>query len=334
MIMGSYTENPARMRILITGAGGFLGQGLAKVLMVDPAVASLTLTDVVQPTIPHPTYEPTCEVHAIEANLTEQSACTSLLNPSLTHIYLLHGIMSGAAEANLELGLHVNVDSMRLILDRLRKVKPGIRVIFPSSLAVFGPLPPATVTTEATVTLPQSSYGAQKLMTEILINDYSRRGLIDGRVVRLPTIIVRPGQPTGAASSFCSGIIREPLKGLRSELPVQKGLKLWVCGAKTVITNLVVARDVDEAKFDGGSRTVNLPGVTVTVQEILDALEMVGGERALDLVEEKPDKKVEAIVGSWPAEFDVRRAKELGFKADVELVQTVRNYVVEYGSAV
>ena len=317
------------MNILITGAAGFIGQRLASALMADPAVTSLVLTDVQEPK-PPAVPKSSCTIKTVARDLTQLSVCQDLVTEDLTHVYLLHGIMSGAAEANLELGLKVNVDSMRYMMDTLRKVKPGIRVIFPSSLAVFGPTSEETVVDESTLAVPQSSYGAQKQICEILLNDFSRRGLLDGRIVRLPTIIVRPGAPSGAASSFCSGIIREPLNGKKSVLPVAKALKLWICSTRTVIQNLLVARDIPAAAYKSGTRIVNLPGITVSVQEMLAALEQVGGKQALALVEEKEDVVVARIVGSWPARFDVSYAKELGFQDDGSLVQTLEHYLEDF----
>jgi nucleoside-diphosphate-sugar epimerase len=325
--MGSY-QDPT-MNILITGAGGFIGQRLAAALMIDPTVQSLTLTDVREPKVPSVS-KTACRVTAVAADLTQLSVCRSLIEKAFTHVFLLHGIMSGAAEANLELGLKVNVDSMRYLLDQLRQIRPPVRVVFPSSLAVFGPTAEDTVVDESTLPMPQSSYGAQKQMCEILVNDFSRRGLLDGRIVRLPTIIVRPGQPTGAASSFCSGIIREPLNGISSVLPVSKDLKLWVCSTRTVIRNLIVARDVPASAFGSGSRITNLPGITVSVREMLSALEQVGGKKALDLVEEKPDEAIARIVSSWPARFDVSRAETLGYRGDGPLIQTLQEYIEDF----
>lgn len=328
------------MKILITGAGGFIGQALAKELLSDAQVSSITLTDVMKPPVPSADNNTASspEINSLAADLTSLATCQELCSSTaFTHVYLLHGIMSGAAEANLELGLKVNVDSMRHMMDTLRTVRPGIRVIFPSSLAVFGPADPKQQekVTENTIPLPQSSYGTQKQMGETLLNDYSRRGLLDGRIVRLPTIIVRPGKPSGAASSFCSGILREPLNGEESELPVPTSMKLWVCSTRTVIKNLVIARDIPTEAFSkvvarGSSRIVNLPGITVTVQEMLDALLQIGGEQVRKLVKEVPDTSVEQIVGSWPAEFDISRASELGFQQDGDLVKTIKEYLEDY----
>ncbi|KAH7021473.1 uncharacterized protein B0I36DRAFT_251644 [Microdochium trichocladiopsis] len=327
-------------RILITGAGGFIGQALASALMQERTVEKIVLTDVRVPEIPKPKPNASkpathCQVDAVAADLVSPDVCERLLTPDLTHIFLLHGIMSGAAEANLELGLKVNLDSMRHVMDVLRnqtRARPP-RVIFPSSLAVFGPAGPRDVITESTMPLPQSSYGAQKAVIEILLNDLSRRGLLDARIVRLPTIIVRPGQPSGAASSFCSGIIREPLKGEVAKLPVSRSLELWICSTRTVVRNLVIAAlGVQEVAFGNGSRIVNLPGTTVTVQEMLDALAKVAGSSILDLVQEEYDEGTAKIVGSWPARFDVNRAYSLGFEKDVSVKQAIQHYLEDYGS--
>ncbi|KAL3458875.1 hypothetical protein BJX64DRAFT_301702 [Aspergillus heterothallicus] len=321
------------MSILITGAGGFIGQALAKALADTPGVASLVLTDVIEPAVPA---SAKTKITALKADLTSRETCQSLLSTEFTSMYLLHGIMSGASEANLPLGLAVNVDSMRNILDVLREKHAAtganpVRIVYPSSLAVFGgPDVLESPVTESTITLPQSSYGAQKHICEVLFNDFSRRGIVDACIVRLPTIIVRPGKPSGAASSFCSGIVREPLKGEESLLPVSRELKLWVCSTRTIIRNLAQAKDV-RFPAETYSRIVNLPGVTVTVQEILDGLQEVGGEQALKQVVEKPDDAVQKIVGSWPAIFNIEKALDMGFHPDGSLAQTIREYIEDYG---
>ena len=319
------------MNIIITGAGGFIGQALASALSQDPLVSSLTITDIVAPT-PPPQANSTAKVHSIKADLTLIETCRHLFTPDLTHIYLLHGLMSGASEANLDLGLKINIDSMRQILDLLREVNRGVRIIFPSSCAVFGPSH-GQVVTEETMPQPGSSYGSQKLITEILLTDFSRRGLLDGRILRLPTIIVRPGAPSGAASSFCSGIIREPLKGEKGVLPIARDFEIWVCSTRTIIKNLVHARDIDAERFSGGrSRVINLPGITVTSEQMLEALRKVGGDKAVQLVEERRDPETEKIVYSWPFRFDTSYAAKLGFVPTGTLEQTLKEYIADYGS--
>lgn len=206
--------------------------------------------------------------------------------------------MSSGSEANLPLSTQVNIDTFRLILQTLIIDHPGTKVIFPSSLAVYGPSSDTDeMVSETTCPLPQSSYGTQKLVVETLINDYSRRELIDGRIARLPTVIVRPGAPTAAASSFASGIVREPLQGLKSSLPVSEDLEMWICSPQTVVANLINLRKVSGerlAKF--GSRVVCLPGQVVTVGQILAELEVVGGKEARSLVIKEKDETVETIV--------------------------------------
>jgi nucleoside-diphosphate-sugar epimerase len=316
--MGSSTKH-----ILITGAGGFIGQGLAASLLQAESNTQLTLADVFEPPTPDAS-----RTSSVKSDLTQASAVDDLLGSQTWHAcYLLHGIMSGGAEANLDLGLAVNLDSHRMVLDYLRKNQPGVIVVFPSSLAIYGPAEPGDVVSETTIPIPQSSYGAEKLIIETLVNDFSRRGLIDGRVTRLPTVIVRPGAPSAAASSFASGIVREPLKGEKSVLPVSRDLEMWVCSPKTVVKNLVAIKDVPKERFGKNrGRVVNLPGQTVKVAQILDALEAVGGTKALNLVEEKHDPKVEAIVASWPARFDTTVAKDLGLTPDISLAEEVESF--------
>ena len=182
-------QQGSKFSCIITGAGGFVGQALASALLADPQVSKLTLTDVWRPDVPRTSSPSSVETRCLDADLTSLETCQSLFTPDINLIYLLHGIMSGAAEANLELGLKVNIDSTRQILDIIRHTSPGVKVIYPSSLAVYGP--PATPTTKITeldAPVPGSSYGAQKHICETLLDDYSRRGLLDGRVCRLPTV--------------------------------------------------------------------------------------------------------------------------------------------------
>ncbi|KAF2245506.1 NAD-dependent epimerase/dehydratase-like protein [Trematosphaeria pertusa] len=311
------------MRVVITGAGGFVGQTLAKKLIEISPDAELVLADVHAP--PNPTESG--KVNCVGADLTDPAACRALIDCSPDAVYILHGIMSSGSEANLELGLKVNFDSVRSLLDTIRMKKPGIKVIFTSSCAVFGRAAVKNVATETDVVpMPESSYGTQKLMVEYLINDYSRRVLIDGRVVRLPTIFVRAGAPTAAASSFVSGIVREPVHGQESELPVDPDIGIWLASPRTLAHNLVHAMNVPAEKF-GHFRTVLLPGYTATSGEILDALEKVAGKGVRSLVKEKKDETIQRIVLSWPEKYDTSRAKSLGFADDVGLEQTIKDFI-------
>ena len=185
--MGSQDEG--KLNILITGAGGFIGQALAAALRSDPAVERILLTDVVEPAIPQGKTKSHVQISSLKTDLTSRENCENLFTKEYNLIYLLHGIMSGASEANLELGIKVNLDSTRQILDILRAVNPGVKIVYPSTTAVYGPPgSPQELTTERTAPFPGSSYGAQKLICETLLNDFSRRGLLDARILRLPTV--------------------------------------------------------------------------------------------------------------------------------------------------
>ncbi|OCL09499.1 NAD-dependent epimerase/dehydratase-like protein [Glonium stellatum] len=310
--------------ILITGAGGFVGQTLASKLLSVYPEANLILADITEPNNPQPK---SSRVKCVASDLTDSSACNVLLQSSPDAVFILHGIMSSGAEANLELGLKVNFDSVRNLLDRLRHVKAGSKVIFTSSCAVFGRAATKQIATETNIVpIPETSYGTQKLMIEFLINDYSRRGLIDGRVVRLPTIFVRAGAPTAAASSFVSSIVREPIHGEKSVLPVDPNIGIWLCSPRTLAHNLIHAMEIPGENF-GHFRTVLLPGYTATSGEILQALEKVAGKETRALVEEKRDETIQRICLSWPEKYNTSRAKSLGFADDVGLEQTIKDFI-------
>ena len=325
------------MDVLITGAAGFLGQELAVALVDEPnIIRHLTLTDLVEPTIPPSLRESGVKIKSIALDLTKPEAREALFGQPFHCVYLLHGIMSGAAEANLDLGLKVNLHATMCILDKIRRPDTLARaddmlpkVIYASVGAVYGPAQPGEVVSEQTLPLPQSSYGSQKLMIETLINDYSRRGLIDGRICRLPTVTVRAGAPTGAASSFASSIFREPLAGKRATLPVSRDQSMFITSPQTVIKNLLHASQVPKEQF-GMSRVVLLPGIKVSVQQMLDVLEEVGGRDTLAFIDEKPEGATNRIVSSWASDWDTPRAFSMGFHADMPLLENVQAYFKRY----
>lgn len=310
------------MRILITGAAGFIGQLLAKELLNDPSY-EVILVDINEPPVPKAVKYPQ-NATVIKADLLK--GADSVADKSLNAVYAFHGIMSAGSEANFELGMSVNVDATRNLLDALRNTCPGIRVIYSSSQAVYGqPLP--EVVDDSVIPTPQSSYGAEKIMCETLVNEYTRRGYITGFILRFPTISVRPGRPTAAASSFLSGMIREPLDGKECIIPIQnRSFKSWLCSPKTLVYNLLLTLTLPADSLPPHIRQINVPGICVTIQEMMDALEKVGGRDKLAFLKEQEDPAQKAILLSWPTRFDNRQAIALGFKRDSSFEQAVIDY--------
>lgn len=311
------------MHILITGAAGFLGQRLAYHLLENPTLERLTLTDLAAPPIPNSD----SRVTSLAADLSHSQASKEIVTEEITAVYHLAAVVSGQAEANFDLGMRVNCEGTRHLLEAVRHQAPGAKFIFASSLAVFGGDLPAVITDD-TALKPQSSYGTQKAICELWINDYSRKGFIDGRVLRLPTVCVRPGKPNAAASSFASGIIREPLHGETAICPVDPALELWLSSPSAVVNNLTYALTLDAEQF-GDSRTLNLPGITVTVQAMIEALGAVASEAIASHIRYQPDQAISKIVASWPSRFDVERAIALGFERDRNFQDIIRSFILE-----
>ncbi|OOQ82932.1 nucleoside-diphosphate-sugar epimerase [Penicillium brasilianum] len=312
------------MQILITGAAGFIGQLLATELLNDPTY-HVTLTDIVQPPIPKGIRHPE-NATAVKADLI--NAASDVVNSSLDAVFAFHGIMSSGSEANFDLGMSVNIDATRNLLEALRHTCPGVRVIYSSSQAVYGqPLP--EIVTDSVIPTPESSYGAEKFVCETLINEYTRRKFINGFTLRFPTISVRPGAPTAAASSFLSGMIREPLDGKACVIPIEdRSFKSWLCSPKTLVQNLLLTLRLPADSVPPHIRQINVPGICVTLQGMMDALEKVGGKDKLDLLTEKEDPALVPILRSWPTQFDNSQAISLGFKRDESFEQAVRDYKV------
>ncbi|MES2759320.1 MAG: D-erythronate dehydrogenase [Pseudomonadota bacterium] len=318
------------MKVLITGGAGFLGQRLARRLLERGElsdsdgqarhVEQLVLLDVV----PANDFGD-ARVRVVTGDIADGAVLRQAIDTDTASIFHLAAIVSGQAEADFDLGMRINLDASRLLLDIARELGHKPKVVFTSSVAVYGGKLPAVVRDDTALS-PRSSYGAQKAIGELLVNDYSRRGFIDGRVLRLPTISVRPGKPNKAASSFASGIVREPLNGEATVCPVALEAKLWLLSPRGAIESLIAGHEL-HAEALGDSRTVNLPGVSVSVGDMVAALEKVAGKEAVSRISFVPDPAVERIVNSWPAQWDVTRAKALGLSADADFESIVRAYI-------
>ncbi|GAB7353723.1 hypothetical protein MBLNU459_g4121t1 [Dothideomycetes sp. NU459] len=308
--------------ILITGAGGFVGQLLAEHLLKDGH--KVTLVDIFEPPVPAKAAVHKQNARCVKADLFEDAQ--SVLSRDLDAIFIFHGIMSAGSEADFDLGYRVNLHSTLRLLEAIRETCPGLQVVYACSTAIYGqPLP--HMPSEATVPTPSSSYGTQKTMVEYAINDYTRRGFINGFSLRFPTISVRPGKPTQAASSWMSGMIREPLQGQESVLPCDDDFEAWLCSPRTLIRNLQHSLTLKRDCMPLQVRQVNLPGITASVAEMLQALKDVGGQKAVDLVKrEKPTDEIRDMLNSWPVRFDVSKALGLGFVADASFKQAVEDF--------
>ncbi|VBB78387.1 Putative protein of unknown function [Podospora comata] len=303
--------------IIITGASGLVGPLLASRLLNSPEYR-LVLTDLHPPILPPNVTHPS-NATLLQGDITSPAFITTLLTAAqpLHAIFLFHGIMSAGSEEDYDLSLKVNVDSIRLITDQLRLTNPGCRVIYASSQAVFGqPLPRGKITDDVLPT-PESTYGCHKLMTESYLTSLHRKGFLDVFIARFPTISVRPGRPTAAASSFLSGIIREPMRGVECVVPIEdRGFKSFLASPRTIAENLVRVLGLGSGCLPVHRRVIQFPGVSVSVQEMMDALGKFGGEDKLGLVKEVRDEGLERILRSWPTDFDLSTAERLGLVVD------------------
>lgn len=319
------------MKILITGGAGFLGQRLARKLLergtlslegVKPqAITQIDLLDVVKADLQDP------RVRSLEGDIADPAVLRQAIDTDTRAIFHLAAIVSGQAEADFDLGMRINLDASRALLETCRALGHKPRVIFTSSVAVYGGNLPDTVRDDTALN-PQSSYGTQKAIAELLLADYTRRGFVDGRVLRLPTISVRPGRPNAAASSFASGIIREPLNGEPAVCPVGADTRLWLLSPRGAIQALIAGCELD-ADAMADRAPINLPGVSVTAAEMAQALREVAGDEVADRISWQADARVERIVGSWPGRWDTTRATRLGLTGDGSFADIVRAYMAD-----
>ena len=293
-----------------------------KNMLAGAGISRLVLADVVEALT-----APTLSVANEICDLAEPGVARDLVRGLPDVIFDLAAVVSGEAEADFEKGYRVNLDGTRLLLEAIRATGSGYRprLVFSSSIAVFGPPYPDVIDDERATT-PLTSYGTQKAIAELLLSDYTRRGFVDGIAIRLPTICIRPGEPNLAASSFFSSIIREPLNGREAVLPVPEDIRHWFASPRTAVDFLVRAAEIDSDAL-GNRRCITMPGVSATVAEQIDALRRVGGEKAVRLIRREPDEQVTRIVRTWPGRFAAHHAGALGFRAETSFDEIIRVYV-------
>ncbi|MDB5808764.1 MAG: NAD-dependent epimerase [Betaproteobacteria bacterium] len=316
------------MRIVITGGGGFLGQRVARALLARGGLGAkpggatqmseLVLVDQVMPQGGVSGEN----VRYATGNIADRSFIKRIFAPQTDAVFHLAAVVSAGAEADFDLGYQVNLDAARLVFEACRAQPRPARLVFTSSVAAFGGELPAVIVDTSAAT-PQSSYGTQKVIGELLVADYTRKGYVDGRCIRLPTIVVRPGRPNRAASGFMSSIIREPLNGETAICPVPKEAGMWISSPERAVEALVRAMEIPATEW-GANRILNVPGITVTVAETLAALEKVAGAQYLARVHFERDPGIEKIVLTWPARFATARANAMGFGADSGIEDVIK----------
>ncbi len=321
------------MKVLITGGGGFIGYRLAQALLKRGTLAD---ADGKQARISQIvlfdtgfTAQTDPRLKCVKGDVTDAALLAEVIGTDTASVFHLAAVVSGGAEADFDLGIKVNLDGTRGLLEACRRQARPPRYVFASSVAAFGgDLPP--VLDDTTTPNPQTSYGAQKVCGEYLATDYSRRGFIDGRSLRLPTVVVRAGKPNLAASSFASGIIREPLHGEISACPVDAKTAVWLLSPGKAVEAFIRAHDLPTSAW-GVNRVLNLPGITVSVAQAVEALRKIAGDKVASRVQWKPDARIQSIVMTWPARFTTERALKLGFTADPDIESVIRDYIRDEG---
>ena len=317
------------MHILILGAAGMVGRKLTERLLRDGRhgtheITRMTLQDVVAPTKPANASIP---ISVVASDFADPGAAEPLIAHRPDVIFHLAAIVSGEAEAEFDKGYRINLDGTRHLIDAIRHAGGGYkpRLVFTSSIAVFGAPFPEKIGDEFFHT-PLTSYGTQKSICELLINDYTRKGLLDGISIRLPTICVRPGKPNKAASGFFSSIIREPLSGQEAILPVAETVRHTHASPRSAVNFLVHAADLTREQL--GSRiNLSMPGVSCTVGEQIESLTRVAGTNVAGRIRKQPDELIMRIVAGWPEKFESKRAQALGFRAESNFDEIIRAHI-------
>ena len=324
------------MKVVITGGGGFIGLKLAKALLARGTLAGadgtqrrierLVLADQAFPGLPND-----ARLETLAGDVADPAFASRAITPDTASIFHLAAVVSGAAEADFDLGMRVNLGGMRAVLDAARHISDEgaspPRLVFASSVAAFGGDLP-DVLDDSTTPVPQTSYGSQKVISEYLVSDFSRKGYIDGRSLRLPTIVVRPGKANAAASSFASAVVREPLNGVAYECPLPPDTPVWLLSPRRVVDAFIHAHDLPPEAW-GMNRALNLPGITVSVGQMIAAMGKIAGAETAKRVSYKVDPRIEKIVNGWPVRFDTPRALAMGFKADPGIEALIRDYIAD-----
>ena len=326
------------MRVVITGGAGFLGKLLAAKILERGAltdasgqrreVSELVLVDMAA--AHGEAWIADKRVSQVIGDVADRNVLAQAMAANTGSVFHLAAVVSGQAEADFDIGMRVNVDSTRTLLELTRTLPTPPKFVFTSSIAVFGGALPAVLPDDQILT-PQGSYGAQKAMGELLVSDMSRKGMIDGRALRLPTVTVRPGKPNQAASSFASGIIREPLAGVDAVCPVAPDARMWVQSPPRVIDNLLIGHEAPASSLVN-TRSISVPGITVSVRDMVDSLRRVAGEAVADRVTWQLDPTIDRLVSSWPQAFSAERGRLLGMTADASFDDMVRAYMAYVNS--
>ena len=311
------------MNVLVTGAAGFLGSRVIRALLGGDHTLGPVSRIVAADTSPCPIVDP--RVDARVGTIVDPAFISAIVEDGVDLVFHLAAVLSGQSEAEFDVGMRVNVDGTRGLLEACRRLRRAPRFVFSSTVAVFGADLPDEVP-EDHVLRPQSSYGTAKAIAELLVTEYSRRGFVDGIALRLATITVRPGAPNSALSSFVSGIIREPLAGIDAVCPVPLDTRLWISSPDAVTANLIHAARLPAAALES-SPAVNLPGLSVTPAQMLASLERACGAAVRARVRYETDSHIARMVSTWPGALDDRRARRLGFSGDRDFDEVVHQYV-------
>jgi nucleoside-diphosphate-sugar epimerase len=320
------------MHVTVTGAGGFIGRRLIQQLLrrgslIDAGGNSQPITKIIACDLSLASLEADPRVERIEADISSPSVIAQIVPRETRAVFHLAAVVSVGAEEDFELGMRINLDTTRALLERCRLAAKRPHFLFASSAAVYGGDLP-TLVEDGQALAPQTSYGAQKAIGELLINDYSRRGFVDGRCLRLPTIVVRPGKPNKAASTFASSIIRDPLEGREVICPVPAEAMMCLLSPRKVVEAFIHAQAIPAADL-GWTRVVQLPGISLTIRQMLLALEEVAGANVVRRVRFERDARIEKIVCGWPAAFHSAKAERLGFAADESFQDVIRAFIAD-----